>query len=60
MSNANVVKEFVKQVSNQKPEIASDSYTLGYLMSFVENNMTPAMKKKMEKHTAFLKELKTA
>lgn len=59
MSNANVVNEFINQVNKQRPSNCNEAYTLGYLLSFVENSMTPTMKKKMERHTEFLKTLTT-
>lgn len=57
MSNANVVNEFINQVNKQRPSNCNEAYTLGYLLSFVENNMTPAMQKKMQKHVEYLKTL---
>lgn len=59
MSDKNVqtVSEFVKQIDKQRPTGCNEAYTLGYFMSFVENNMTPAMQKKMQKHVEYLKTL---
>lgn len=59
MSDKNVqtVSEFVKQIDKQRPALCGDGYILGYLSSFIESNMTPTMRKKMETHTNYLKEL---
>lgn len=55
--NKNTVKEFIAIIEKQKPELCGDGYILGYFSSFIESNMTPTMRKKMETHTNYLKEL---
>lgn len=55
--NKNAVKEFIAIIEKQKPALYGDGYILGYFSSFIESNMTPTMRKKMETHTNYLKEL---
>lgn len=55
--NKDTLKEFIDTVTEKyKTDInAMNSFLLGYLSGFVENNMTPAMRKKMKAQTEWVK-----